>query len=211
MGQHKVVREKLNLDTLTKRKLAKINLDEEMDDRLRIHVGAMQLKKRMTECLETEGKVYVYKREKQIVGFFLFRKENVDMNVLYVEAKDILNKEAEEKEGENKSQTVFSLVDYYILPEYSDKMGMMKNEILKELKEICVFEGYAAIIWGKEVIRQKAMKIGKGYILALPFGLGVGFLFGLALDNIALGICLGLSFALAYSGIWSSVENKRKN
>lgn len=88
-------------------------------------------------------------------------------------------------------------------------MEQFEKAIITEFKERLIFEEVKAVIWNDKILTAKKVKIGSyGYASALPLGISIGMLFGLALDNIALGVCFGAAWALLFGTAFRTAGKK---
>ncbi len=195
---------RLHVKNISKRRQDKLDLSGKMDA-----LKEASFRQKMGEALAREGRVYAWYDKKDLIACFLFTKTEEEISLPYVEGADLLKEEREEKEGEKKAAKSYCLVDFFILPEYAEHADKMKEHMLADLKEQAIFSGVDAIKWGEDILRKKSVKVkGIGEFSGIVFGLCIGFIFGIALDNVAIGICFGVCFASCGGLIWSDAGTR---
>lgn len=164
------------------------------------------LRESMEEALKQQGQIYAFYHQGKMTGLFVFSREMAEQETLYIDAEELLQKRQEEKKTEPEPQFVYRLKVSCVLPGYEGCAAEMKESVLTELKEMAEWNDCKAILWGDEVIYKKNVRIGKAFVAAPLLGLCIGFLFGIALDNLALGICFGVCFATSLGGGWLATK-----
>lgn len=197
---------RLHVKSISKRKLEKWRAGTKIS----ALVEESKLREKMTEALQSDGRIYAYYEKKDMIACFLFTAAIEEITTPYIEGQELLKEDQKEKEGEKKPEKIYRLTDIFLLPEYEEHAARMKEYILADMKEWIALTDASAIYWEEEIIRKKKIKLGSlGYFTGITFGISMGILFGIAFDNIALGICLGICFA--GSGlIWSVTPKKEQ-
>lgn len=191
----------LKIRSITKHKLHKLVFGE----RMLMVADEVALRQQMEQALAHKGQIYGFFAQKELVCLFVFDKEKVNLETVYVDAADILKKEREEKTGNAEEQWVYRLVEQVIIPDYENRRGEIEEYLKQDIKERAEFNDCKAILWGEEILQQQSVKVGSmGYVSAIAYGIALGVLFGIALDNIALGICFGVCFASGFGMIWTT-------
>lgn len=196
----------LRMKTLSKRKLAEIKLPSSL-----VPAGEEdRLLEQLRELSKQKGRIYAFYHKGELAGLFVFSRKQADMELLYVNAEELLKKEKEKKRTSKKPQFVYQMEHCYIMPGYEGYADAMKERVLAELKEAAEWYECRAILWQEECIQIIHVRVGATFVAAPLFGICVGVLFGIALDNLALGICFGVCMAMALGGIWQTAESTGK-
>ncbi len=135
------------------------------------------------------------------------------------ESLNLENSEESHNGVEDKEIWVYKLTSSYSECVEDEAIHNFEKAILQELKEAVVsaqidaaFSGEnlpEAIIWKDKTLRTSKIKAGSyGYVNALPIGLGIGTALGVTLDNIAMGICLGLLWSVVFGVQFTTNERK---
>lgn len=190
-----------DVKTISKKMSEKAGFGESLSE----VVAPEQLKKEIHEVLDNKGFVYALYKKKDMVACYLIERragepveqENVDASIT--------------KDKEHKND-ILALSGEYVLPGHDSGVVKFDEAVIEELKERIYFYGDAARIEFKELeLTEKSYQVGGFNIGGAMLGFAIGFLlFGVAMDNYALGICLGFAFASSY-GVMFSVRNKSGN
>jgi len=181
------------------------------------------LKKEVHEALETKGKVYGLFKEKELAAIYIFEKIktkeseipylklNVNKdNILEFITKGTADEVSEEEVKEaapvnDKETNVYRFVGKYSQPTDEKVIEDFEKMIKAELKEMILWGEVTAVIWGEDVLVTKKIKTeGKGFVSAIPLGMGFGLAIGIALKNVGLGIALGMLWTMAFGTSFSS-------
>ncbi|MBR1599752.1 MAG: hypothetical protein IJ661_12690 [Lachnospiraceae bacterium] len=187
-----------DIKTISKKKLDKEGFGEGLSEAVAIE----QLKAEILEVLENEGFVYgLYKKKEMVACYMIERHEG--------EAPEQENVDAPIMKDKKHKNDVLTLTKEYILPGHDRAVLWFDDAVLDSLKERITFYGDAARIeFRDQVLTEKTYNVGGFNIGGAMLGFVIGFLlFGVAMDNYALGICLGLAFASSYGIMFSSKKD----
>ena len=187
-----------DIKTISKKKLDKDGFGVGLSEAVAIE----QLKAEILEVLENEGFVYGLYKKKEMVACYMFerhegeapKQENVDASIM--------------KDKKHKND-VITLTKEYALSGHDRAVIWFDDAVLENLKERITFYGDAARIeFRDQVLTEKTYNVGGFNIGGAMLGFMIGFLlFGVAMDNYVLGICLGLAFASSYGIMFSSKKD----
>ena len=181
---------------ISKKKSQKINIGA----RLSGAVSESELRAQMLDALETGGKVYALRKNKELYACYIFRKTKK-------KAEDFMAKDKAEK-YEDKELDVYELSHEYRAAETDGLSEEIKKNFLADIKEQAFLYDVKAIIWGGDYYVPETVFGGKNYSGFL-IGLSLGILFGIMFDNVVLGISFGVAFSQLFG--WSMYSLSGKN
>ena len=181
------------------------------------------LKEEVLGALETKGKVYGLFKEKELAAIYIFEKiKTKESEIPYLKlnvnkdnilefitkgtADEVGEEEVKEAASVNDKETnVYRFVGKYSQPTDEKVIEDFEKMIKAELKEMILWGEVTAVIWGEDVLVIKKIKTeGKGFVSAIPLGMGFGLAIGIALKNVGLGIALGMLWTMAFGTSFSS-------
>lgn len=163
---------------LTKRKIEKSNFADALDGM----ISAADLKEQMLEAYcdsKNTGRVYTFYKKKKMVACYII------CNVPLVD------------EG-NKEKRVYELRYHYIMDAYKHLQEEMEKCVLAELKELALLYDIENITFENKLYEKRKVKLGKTSVSVFLFAIAIGIGYGVILDNLPLGISIGILFGLTF-------------
>lgn len=146
-------------------------------------VSVEELKDEADRVLAGDGRVYAVFQKKRMVICYLFTKSGT----------------------EKEKNMVLTLSAAYVHPEAVDFQEDFDRFLEKELQDLLVFYTIQMIRFKDKKLIKKKYRISRGTVVSgIALAIGVGLCYGLALDNLAIGVCLGLGLCPMYGMIWLS-------
>jgi len=162
---------------------------------------------RVMTVLNNEGKVFALREKKEIVCYYIFDRIETNRDEIidaYYEQDEYL---AERKE-KNVKTYAYKLIEEYWKPEKEHLRDAFENAICANFKEYIDWGMASELIWKDETfVLEKEKKNGFN-----PVGIAVGMMFGISfgtsLDNMTLGIPMGLMWAFVFSMLFNAEDRK---
>lgn len=149
---------------------------------------------RMRAVLETGGEVMSYWHRGRMVGCYMFERVSRPPAVGVIP-----------KAHRTRGKYVFQMVERRFLEEYRIFSEEADKVVCAEIREIAAYRSCAYIIWmsdnGAHQLKPSAAQSfsAMGYVL----GLSLGFLYGIATGEFAVGVSMGCAFGLLFSTIFA--------
>lgn len=134
------------------------------------------IREKLESVLQNKGLVFGLKKDKKLKAVYIFESANEDKKKILRFTEKILLDEID-----NEIQEKF------------------EKDLINEFKELVSLEEYAKVEWNENVIVPKTLKVGKhsvpiGSLIFLLF-----IIFGIIIDDVAIGMCMGLAFGCGYA------------
>lgn len=177
-------------------------------------VSALQAE--ILSILQGKGKVIQLRKKGQLLGVILLRREQIDPALIIAEhpdaAQSLTAKIAGKKDAVDGKVTILREVRQVVLPEWAERlhMFMFDNEIHTELGNY--FDGeLRAILWADMCLTEKTVRVGRINLSGWMVGMGMGVVFGMLMQNVAIGLCFGACFAMCGGLIVSGISKDKKD
>lgn len=173
----------IGIRSVHKREIKKINLEGALDKMIPEDI----LKEQMLEAFsdsKNNGRVYAFYKKNKMVACYII------CNVPLVEVVP-----------DNKEKRIYELRYHYIIEECEHLQEEMEEKIFSELKELAIFYDIENIILGDRVYVKRKVKCGNSFVSAASLAIIIAVSFGYIFDNIPLGMCIGIFFALNFGYI----------
>ena len=159
---------------------------------------------------------YVFEKVKVREDEIPYPKYDIDQNnawdfitgheILEAEESQVLEKMVE---GDSKEVWIYRLIRVYNKMVPAHIIEQFEKAIVKEFKELLFFDEVKAVIWNEKILAAKRVKVGADkYVSVLPLGISIGMLFGVALDNIGIGLCFGVAWGLIFGMVFTTAGRK---
>ena len=171
-------------------------------------VATEALQKGVLEVINNGGKVYGLYKKKEMVACYILTKEkvnNTEINQPVISLNEeniskIIQGKIDEVSTDNSNEVlkneeviIFRLSEKYISPQHANVMQEFEKVLISELKEYIVLSEVKAVIWEENMLVATQVKAGAlGSVGGLAVGMLFGMIIGISLDNIGLGIALGM-------------------
>lgn len=179
-------------------------------------------------ALKGHGTVFGIYSKKELRALYIFEKVKVKEDEIPYPKYDInkenawdflMGREVQQTEegampqdvAEDKERMVwiYRLTRVYNRKVPNHIIEQFEKAIVKEFKELLFFDEVKAVIWNEKILTAKRVKMGADkYVSVLPLGISIGMMFGVALDNIALGLCFGVAWGLIFGMAFTTVGRK---
>ncbi|MEE1076361.1 MAG: hypothetical protein UHY68_03745 [Acutalibacteraceae bacterium] len=206
-----------NISNITKNKANKKGFGVGMESVVSLEI----LRTNILDALKDGGRVYGLYKKKELVACYIFKKEKTASSELTKPAvisltEDNLSKivqgKIDEVSTEESSEvlkaeeiTVFRFSEKYVSPQHTEVKNQFEKAILSEIKEYILFGEVKAVIWEENILVSTQINAGSlGSINGIIIGIAMGFMFGMVLENTAIGISLGMIWALAFSTMFKA-------
>lgn len=157
---------------------------------------------RVMAALNNEGKVFAIREKKEIVCYYIFNK-------VQTERDEVMEEYYEENMTREYTKVyAYKLVEEYWKPEKEHLREGFEKTIRANLKEYISWGMAKEVLWYEDVY---VLEKGKRKVFN-PAGIGIGALYAIAygssLDNMALGIPMGMMWAIVFSMMFN-IDNKK--
>ena len=177
-----------------------------------------ELQEEILEALTGGGQVYaLYNKEKEMMACYILVKELVNVTE-YTERQEKTEEytameEEMQETGEEQQRMAFVLKKEYMVVAAEEAREQFEKAILEEVKESVIYQDIKHIAWKDTLLVQENIKMGNWEIASgIGFGFALGMLFGIALDNIGIGIALGIAFWYMFATTFRTLyRNKNKS
>lgn len=197
MGKEKKdrIRPVVDLYHLSKGDIEKLGTKKQLHEELEATVGLDKFKEMLQTCVDSKGTVYVYIKEKKIVAYYFFIKED-----------------HEEKKSKHKVYQ-YRLLEEGLISKYEDQYVELKEQVSSSITGDMSFNDVLTLIWDEERVDLETLSNDNNSMLsAVPMAL-LGYAIGIMLwimtgEIYWLGI--GLCFAVAFGGAGTALSAPKK-
>ena len=188
-----------------------------------------ELREAVLLALKGNGRAFGIYSKKELRALYVFEKVKVKEDEITYPKYDInqenawdfiTGREIEEVEdctmvqepgdGNKKQVWIYRLTKVYNKTVPNHVLEYFEKAIVKEFKELLFFDEVKAVIWNEKILTAKQVRVGADrYMSAIPLGISIGMLFGVALDNIALGLCFGVAWGLIFGMAFTTTGKKK--
>lgn len=188
-----------NTHTMNQRRLNRPEFGKRLSDITDVEV----LKKEIAEILEKNGRVYGIYVKKDLVGVYIFEKQE-DYFVKRESGVMLGDKEFDyEKFWYGTSTAAFRFKKAVCLEDMNECKEKIEKDISLDLKEQIEWGQVAGVEWNEELMYRKNLEKKPSNSV---WGYGVGYVLGFVMgwiifDSISLGLCFGLLYACMWGGI----------
>lgn len=176
-----------------------------------------ELQEEILAALASGGQVYALYKEKEMMACYILVKELVNV-AEYAEFEEKVEEHVSMEEKiqetrEKQQRMALVLKKEYMVAAAEEAREQFEKVILEEVKESMVYQDIKHIAWKNTLLVQEKIKIGNLEIAGgIGFGIALGMLFGIALDNIGIGILLGFAFGYMFATTFRTLyRNKKKS
>lgn len=145
------------------------------------------LKNEVRDAITLDGRIYALYKKKKMVMCYIFTKNGT----------------------EKDNDEVLKLTKTYIHPDAEPVKDIFEKYLYEDMKELVIFCYIKAVDFGDKRLEKKEYSTSIGKFSGGMIAFSMGLMFGVALDNIFLGLCFGFALFPLYSVIWSTaVKNE---